>query len=111
MAVVAEANGYGGSDPWRRHLPWPWRPDADNPDDDHDAGHASLPDASADVDRAPLLSWPLAERWRGRAADLALPPSDANPIAPLRLRTGEQASHNIAGRLRCRVNVQSLRGL
>lgn len=87
MAVVAEANGYGGSDPWRRHLPWPWRPDADNPDDDQDSGQADQGDADGDVDRPTLLSWPLADRWRGRTADLALPPRDANPIAPLRLQT------------------------
>ena len=91
MAVVAEANGYGGSDPWRRHLPWPWRPDADNPDDDQDTGAAGPAGGAGDVDRPTLLSWPLADRWRGRTADLALPPSDANPIAPLRLRTGEGA--------------------
>ena len=85
MAVVAEANGYGGSDPWRRHLPWPWRPDADNPDDDQDIGNTDL--ASAAVDRPQLLSWPLADRWRGHTGDLALSPRDANPIAPLRLQT------------------------
>ena len=90
LAVVAEANGYGGSDPWLRHLPWPWRPDADNPDDDQDAENAGTVDAVSGADRSPLLSWPLADRWRGRTADLALPPSDANPIAPLRLQTGEQ---------------------
>ena len=86
MAVVAEANGYGGADPWRRHLPWPWRPDADNPEDDQDAGNANLADAGG-VGLSPLLSWPLADRWRGRTRDLALPPRDANPIAPLRLQT------------------------
>lgn len=90
LAVVAEANGYGGSDPWRRHLPWPWRPDADNPDDDHDTGLEGVPGAVGDLDRPAQLSWPLADRWRGRAADLALPPSDANPIAPFRLQTGER---------------------
>ena len=91
MAVVAEANGYGDSDPWRRHLPWPWRPDADNPDDDQDAVNADFPDASDGAGQSPLLSWLLADRWRGRTSDLALPPSDANPIAPLRLRTGGHA--------------------
>ena len=90
LAVVAEANGYRGSDTWRRHLPWPWRPDADNPDDDHDAGLEGVPGAVGDVDRPAQLSWPLADRWRGRTTDLALPPSDANPIAPLRLQTGER---------------------
>ncbi len=88
MAVVAEANGYGGSDPWRRHLPWPWRPNPDNPEDDQDAKNANLADAGDDVGQSPLLSWPLADRWRGRTQDLALPPRDANPIAPLRLQTG-----------------------
>ena len=87
MAVVAEANGYGGSDPWRRHLPWPWRPDADNPEDDQDSGGADLADAKHNPDRPLSLSWPLVDRWRGRTSDLALPPSDANPIAPLRLQT------------------------
>lgn len=91
MAVVAEANGYGGSDPWRRHLPWPWQPDADNPDDDQDTGILGVSGTTEDMDRSPLLSWPLADRWRGRTGDLALPPSDANPIAPLRLQTGEHA--------------------
>ena len=88
MAVVAEANGYAGSDPWRRHLPWPWRPDADNPEDDQDVGGAKLADAGDDVGHSSLLSWPLADRWRGRTRNLALPPQDANPIAPLRLKTG-----------------------
>ena len=89
MAVVAAVNGYGGSDPWRRHLPWPWRPDADNPDDDQDAGNAGPTESGDGSDKWPALSWPLADRWSGRAGDLALPPRDANPIAPLRLRTGD----------------------
>ena len=89
MAVVAEANGYGGPEPWLRHLPWPWRPDADDPDDDQDTGSGELADVSRGTDsNSPLLSWPLANRWRGRAGDLALPPGEANPIAPLRLQTG-----------------------
>ena len=89
MAVVAEANGYGGPEPWLRHLPWPWRPDADDPDDDQDTGSGELADVSRGTDsNSPLLSWPLADRWRGRAGDLALPPGEANPIAPLRLQTG-----------------------
>ena len=38
LAAVAEADGSDGADPWVRHLPWPWRPDADNPQDDQDSG-------------------------------------------------------------------------
>lgn len=86
MAVVAEANGYGGPDPWLRHLPWPWRPNADDPVDDQDAGTVGSENATQSGD-LPLLSSTLADRWQGRGAELALPPSVANPIAPLKLLT------------------------
>lgn len=86
MAIVAEANGYGGSDPWLRHLPWPWRPNADDPADDQDAGTIGSDRVTQPGD-PPLLSSPLADRWQGRGAELALPPSIANPIAPLKLLT------------------------
>ncbi len=86
MAVVAEANGYADADPWRRHLPWPWRPDADNPDDDQDAlTGESLPDYT-EPPRANWQFWPHLQGWQGRSRELALPPEAANPIAPLNLR-------------------------
>ena len=87
MAVVAEANGYVGSDAWVRHLPWPWRPDADNPEDDQDAT-ATQPatiQSYAEPEPGAAQSWPMASQWRGRTGELALPPDAANPVAPLSL--------------------------
>ena len=87
MAVVAEANGYADTDPWRRHLPWPWRPNADNPADDQDDLTATgSPAAYAEPPRANWQFWPHLEGWQGRTSELALPPEVANPIAPLNLR-------------------------
>ena len=86
MAVVDEANGYDGGDAWLRHLPWPWRPDADNPHDDQDAVSAESGGSYAEPDPAPSQFWPMAARWRGRSGELRLPPEEANPVAPLSLR-------------------------
>ena len=87
MAVVAEANGYDGGDAWVRHLPWPWRPDADNPADDQDVPATEPSHAIyAEPEPATAQSWPMAGVWRGRTAELALPPHAANPVAPLSLR-------------------------
>ena len=87
MAVVAEANGYIGSDAWVRHLPWPWRPDADNPADDQDTATAeSGHGIYAEPEPGAAQSWPMAGAWQGRTAELALPPDAANPVAPLSLR-------------------------
>ena len=97
MAVVAESEG-SAPDPWVRHLPWPWRPDADNPSDDQDAAAGPAPTGSASAglapgvparaepEPAPWRSWPLAARWQGRTGELAQLPDDANPVAPLSLR-------------------------
>lgn len=86
LAVVESANGAIGSDPWVRHLPWPWRPDADNPQDDQDSG--IIPAGENVTEPAPpaWTSWPMASLWRGRTGELAQLPSEANPIAPLSLR-------------------------
>ena len=86
MAVVDEANGYDRGDAWLRHLPWPWRPDADNPHDDQDAVSAESGGSYAEPDPAPSQFWPMAARWRGRGGELRLPPEEANPVAPLSLR-------------------------
>ena len=86
MAAIAAANGYGDSDPWVRHLPWPWRPDADNPQDDQDAAPAQSAVSYAEPAPATSQSWPMAARWRGRSGELRLPPEEANPVAPLSLR-------------------------
>ena len=87
MAAVAEANGYHSADAWVRHLPWPWRPDADNPADDQDATAAeSGRGIYSEPEPAAAQNWPMAGIWQGRTAQLALPPSAANPVAPLALR-------------------------
>ena len=86
MAVVAEANGHTDADPWTRHLPWPWRPDADNPADDQDAITAGSPADYTEPPRANWQFWPRLEGWQGRTGELALPPEAANPIAPINLR-------------------------
>lgn len=85
MAVVADSVG-SGTDPWVRHLPWPWRPDADNPHDDQDAAPESTGDTHVDPERPSWQSWPMANLWRGRTAELAQLPDDANPVAPISLR-------------------------
>lgn len=87
LAAVATAEGAPGSDPWLRHLPWPWRPDADNPQDDQDLGIAAAGDNTAEPDPPAWAFWPMATQWRGRTGELAQLPSDANPIAPLSLRS------------------------
>ena len=86
MAVVAEANGHAGADAWVRHLPWPWRPNADNPADDQDATPAQSASIYAEPPPAPSQLWPMSARWQGRSGELRLPPEEANPVAPLSLR-------------------------
>jgi len=86
LAVVESANGAIGSDPWVRHLPWPWRPDADNPQDDQDSGIIPAGESVTEPDPPAWTSWPMASLWRGRTGELAQLPSEANPIAPLSLR-------------------------
>ena len=91
MAVVAEINnydgGFGGSNPWLRHLPWPWRPDADDPLGDQDAAVAASETPTNAEPDASWQYWPMAARWRGRTGELSLPPSVANPVAPLSLNS------------------------
>lgn len=97
MAVVADANGLTGTNPWFRHLPWPWRPDADNPADDQDAARAGpAEDVAAEGPAANGTAtetgpnwryWPMSAHWRGRSGELALPPHAANPVAPLSLNS------------------------
>ena len=86
LAAVATAEGAAGSDPWVRHLPWPWRPDADNPQDDQDLGIVSSDGSRTEPDSPTWTSWPMASQWRGRTGELAQLPSEANPVAPLSLR-------------------------
>ena len=86
LAAVSAAGGSDGADPWVRHLPWPWRPDADNPQDDQDAPTTGMVDTYHEPDPSQSRYWPMAAQWRGRTAELAQLPSDANPIAPLSLR-------------------------
>ena len=86
MAVVANANGYEGSNPWLRHLPWPWRPDADDPEDDHDARPATPGAVEVRETNASWQYWPLAARWGGSSQQLAVAPEFSNPVAPLALR-------------------------
>lgn len=87
MAIVADASGDAGPNPWLRHLPWPWQPNADNPTDDEDSvtvtAAATL---AAEPPDAAQRIWPLADQWQGRSRELALPPDTANPVAPLALR-------------------------
>ena len=87
LAAVAEADGSDGADPWVRHLPWPWRPDADNPQDDQDAVTTGVVGTYQEPDSSQSRYWPMAARWSGRTAELAQLPGDANPIAPLSLRS------------------------
>lgn len=87
LAAVATAKGASGSDPWVRHLPWPWRPDADNPQDDQDLGIVTADYNRAEPDSIPWTSWPMGSQWGGRTEELAQLPSEANPIAPLSLRS------------------------
>ena len=91
MAVVAEINnydgGFGGSNPWLRHLPWPWRPDADDPLGDQDAAVAASETPTNAEPDASWQYWPMAAHWRGRTGELSLPPSVANPVAPLSLNS------------------------
>ena len=93
MAVVAEINdydgGFGGSNPWLRHLPWPWRPDADDPLGDQDAAVAASETPTNTEPDASWQYWPLAARWRGRTGELALPADVANPVAPLSLNNAD----------------------
>ena len=88
MAVIAAANGHTAASPWRRHLPWPWQPDADNPADDQDVGvnpaDVTAPDATEPA--GVWQYWPLSTRWRGHSDALALPADVANPVAPLAVR-------------------------
>ena len=87
LAAVAEADGSAPSDLWVRHLPWPWRPDADNPQDDQDSGIIPAGESVTEPDPPAWTSWPMASLWRGRTGELAQLPSEANPIAPLSLRS------------------------
>ena len=90
MAVVEESGGgASGVDPWVRHLPWPWRPDADNPQDDQDLAPSRAVETYHEPDPVQPQLWPMAAQWHGRTAELAQPPADANPVAPLSLRTIE----------------------
>lgn len=86
LAAIAEADGSDGADPWVRHLPWPWRPDADNPQDDQDLPTTGMIDTYHEPDPLHSRYWPMAARWGGRTEELAQLPSEANPIAPLSLR-------------------------
>ncbi len=86
LAAVATAEGAPGSNPWVRHLPWPWRPDADNPQDDQDSGIIPAGESLTEPNPPAWTSWPMASLWRGRTGELAQLPSEANPIAPLSLR-------------------------
>ena len=89
MAALAHLAGDGGAEVWRRHLAGPWRPDGDNPADDEDARRVVLPEALSEALAEPAGAlplwrhWPLAAYWRGRNRELALPPGEANPVAPL----------------------------
>ncbi len=89
MAAVAETDASGGTDPWVRHLPWPWRPDADNPQDDQDAIVSATVETYHEPDPLPSQFWPMAAQWQGRTGELAQLPADANPVAPLSLRNPE----------------------
>ncbi len=91
IAVLAETDG-SGPDPWVRHLPWPWRPDADNPHDDQDSAAVSTVDTHVEPERASWQSWPMADLWKGRTAELAQLPAEANPVAPLSLRNPDLAT-------------------
>ena len=77
MAVVAEINnydgGFGGYNPWLRHLPWPWRPDADDPLGVSDAAVAASETPTNAEPDASWQYWPMAARWRGRTGELSLP--------------------------------------
>ena len=82
MAVVAEANGYAETDPWRRHLPWPWRPDADNPADDQDATTdrpAPPSDYANEPPRANWQFWPHLQGWQGRTGRTGPPARVGQP--------------------------------
>ena len=92
LAAVDAARGATGSDPWVRHLPWPWRPDADDPQDDQDSTTVAASDVSIETESAPWPSWPMASQWRGRTVELARLPAEANPIAPLSLRNPDARS-------------------
>ena len=92
LAAVAAEGGALGSDPWVRHLPWPWRPDADNPQDDQDALPARDVVMSREPDPLPPQHWPMADQWRGRTRELAQLPDQANPVAPLSLRNPGQST-------------------
>lgn len=85
MAVI-DGTGNAGPDPWVRHLPWPWRPDADNPRDDQDAEPATTVPTYQEPEPVPPQEWPMAALWKGRTGELAQLPADANPVAPLSLR-------------------------
>ena len=87
MAVVADSNGYTGSNPWLRHLPWPWRPDADNPADDEDATFDAVVSPGEGEPKDIWQYWPMSALWRGHSGELALPPDIANPVAPLSLNS------------------------
>ncbi|MCY3693185.1 MAG: hypothetical protein OXH30_14445, partial [Chloroflexi bacterium] len=63
------------------------RPDADNPQDDQDSGIVSSDGSRDEPDSPTWTSWPMAAQWRGRTGELAQLPSEANPIAPLSLRS------------------------
>ena len=86
LAAVDAAEGATGSDVWVRHLPWPWRPDADDPQDDQDARAVPAGNAITGSEPPPWTSWPMAAHWQGRTGELARLPNEVNPIAPLSLR-------------------------
>ena len=91
LAAVAAEDGSVGMEPWVRHLPWPWRPDADNPADDQDAATVESAALNLEVVPPPIRYWPMANFWKGRTAQLAQLPADANPIAPLSLLNPDRA--------------------
>ena len=88
MAMLADRAGSGtAGNVWRRRLPGPWRPDADDPAEDEDAAPASPAESLASRPAGAAWEfWPLAARWGGRSGELALPPEAANPVAPLAVR-------------------------
>ncbi len=87
LAALAAAEGADGSEPWVRGLPWPWRGDEFDPQEDQDAPPTRKTSAYSEPAPAQSRQWPMAAQWNGRTDQLSQPPADANPVAPLSLRT------------------------